>query len=65
MPKNPGITNFHNWIIVNNPGIIGHFVTLFFPDLYTGPQYTDVGPNVAGQGLNETLEASGGTGTGE
>ena len=29
--------------------IIGYFVTLFFfPDLYTGPKYTDVGPRVEG-----------------
>ena len=50
MPKNPGITNFHDWIIVNNLGIIGYFVTLFFPDLYTASQYTDIGLKVAGQG---------------
>ena len=33
---------------MNNPGIIVYFVTLFFPDLYTGPNYTDVGLKVVG-----------------
>ena len=37
---------FHNWMIFKNPFIVGYFVTLFFPDLYTDPKYTDVGLKV-------------------
>ena len=43
--------------------ILGFFVTLFFPNLYTGPKYTDVGLKVRVEGLIEMLEVSAGAGT--
>ena len=43
--------------------MLGYFVTLFFPDLYTGPNIQIMGYRLQVEGLNEMLEASAGAGT--